>query len=283
MGLANDPAIREAYMGLSHRRSTTMNAQRLLRIRRLPLRRRCIPVFGRRRGVAGLSHRARAVPGAGSARRRIPPDRADHRRRRPPADRILRLRAPIARPIHRKRVYRLQQGLRRHLGTLEDIRRQDQSGGAQQRLPSGRAAGGAFVPRLLLHRDRARFRASFVIAGSGEAPEGRGNYRDHIVRLGDTTAAGIREKARFVLGEMERRMAALGFTWRETTATQIYTVHDIHPFLADEIIRRGAARSGCHLALQPPAGGRSRIRDGLPRRLESSGSHEGQEFPISPA
>ena len=52
--------------------------------------------------------------------------------------------------------------------------------------------------------------ASFVVAGSGEAPEGRGNYRDHIVRLGDTTAAGIREKARFVLGEMERRMAALG-------------------------------------------------------------------------
>ena len=53
---------------------------------------------------------------------------------------------------------------------------------------------------------------SFVVAGSGEAPEGRGNYRDHIVRLGDVTPAGIREKARFVLGEMERRMAALGFT-----------------------------------------------------------------------
>jgi hypothetical protein len=86
--------------------------------------------------------------------------------------------------------------------------------------------------------------ASFVIAGSGEAPEGRGNYRDHIVRLGDTTPAGIREKARFVLGEIERRMAALGFKWHETTATQIYTVHDIHLFLVDEIIRRGAARSG---------------------------------------
>jgi hypothetical protein len=85
---------------------------------------------------------------------------------------------------------------------------------------------------------------SFVIAGSGEAPEGRGNYRDHIVRLGDVTAAGIREKVRFVLGEMERRMAALGFTWQETTATQIYTVHDIHPFLVDEIVRRGAAQSG---------------------------------------
>jgi hypothetical protein len=85
---------------------------------------------------------------------------------------------------------------------------------------------------------------SFVIAGSGEAPEGRGNYRDHIVRLGDVSPAGILEKARFVLGEMERRMAALGFGWKDTTATQLYTVHDIHPFLEGEIVRRGAARSG---------------------------------------
>ena len=85
---------------------------------------------------------------------------------------------------------------------------------------------------------------SFVIAGSGEAPEGRGNYRDHIVRLGDVTPAGLREKARFVLGEVERRMAELGFAWKDTTATQLYTVHDVHPFLADEIVRRGAARSG---------------------------------------
>jgi hypothetical protein len=85
---------------------------------------------------------------------------------------------------------------------------------------------------------------SFVIAGSGEAPEGRGNYRDHIVKRGDVSPEGLREKARFVLGEMERRMGALGFAWKDTTAAQLYTVHDIHPFLADEIVRRGAARSG---------------------------------------
>ncbi|MBM3275415.1 MAG: hypothetical protein FJZ00_09690 [Candidatus Sericytochromatia bacterium] len=85
---------------------------------------------------------------------------------------------------------------------------------------------------------------SFVVAGSGEAPEGRGNYRDHIVRIGDVTPAGIHEKARFVLGEMERRMAALGFGWKDATATQLYCVHDVHPFLADEIVRRGAARNG---------------------------------------
>jgi hypothetical protein len=85
---------------------------------------------------------------------------------------------------------------------------------------------------------------SFVVAGSGEAPEGQGNYRDHIVARGDVGAAGLRRKAAFVLGEMERRMAALGFGWADATAVQLYTVHDVHPFLADEIVRRGAARHG---------------------------------------
>lgn len=85
---------------------------------------------------------------------------------------------------------------------------------------------------------------SFVIAGSGEAQEGRGDYRDHTVALGDISPKGIRAKADWVLGEMERRMAALGFGWADTTGVQVYTVHDIAPFLGPEIVRRGAARHG---------------------------------------
>ncbi|HEY0420159.1 MAG TPA: hypothetical protein VGC80_11645 [Acetobacteraceae bacterium] len=85
---------------------------------------------------------------------------------------------------------------------------------------------------------------SFVIAGSGEAEEGRGNYRDHTTALGDLSPAGLRAKARWVLGEMERRMGALGFGWADTTGVQVYTVHDIGPFLADELIARGAGRHG---------------------------------------
>ena len=85
---------------------------------------------------------------------------------------------------------------------------------------------------------------SFVVAGSGEAPEGKGSYRDHTVALGDTSAAGLRQKAQYVLGEMERRMAALGFEWSATTATQVYSVYDIHSFLEDEIAKRGAMNSG---------------------------------------
>jgi hypothetical protein len=85
---------------------------------------------------------------------------------------------------------------------------------------------------------------SFVIAGSGEAREGTGSYAERTVRHGATGAEAMREKARYVLGEMERRLGLFGYGWADTTATQVYTVYDLHPFLADEIVRRGAARAG---------------------------------------
>lgn len=93
---------------------------------------------------------------------------------------------------------------------------------------------------------------SFVVAGSGEAPEGLGDYRDHAVRLNDTSPDGLREKARWVLGEMERRLAAMGFDWSDTTATQLYTVYDIHALMADEIAARGAMRAGLTWHLNRP-------------------------------
>jgi hypothetical protein len=85
---------------------------------------------------------------------------------------------------------------------------------------------------------------SFVVAGSGEAPEGKGNYRDHVIRLGDRSPDGLHEKARWVLGEMERRMTALGATWGDITGTHLYTVYDVHPFVAAELAARGAMRCG---------------------------------------
>jgi hypothetical protein len=97
---------------------------------------------------------------------------------------------------------------------------------------------------------------SFVIAGSAEAREGSGSYSERIIRHGETTADAMREKARHVLGEMESRLATLRLSWADTTATQVYTVQDLHPFLADEIVRRGAARSGLtwHYARPPVRG-----------------------------
>ena len=94
---------------------------------------------------------------------------------------------------------------------------------------------------------------TFVNSGSGEAPEGKGAYGKFIVRRGETSPDAMADKARSVLGEMERRMTLLGRTWRDTTATQIYTIHPIHGFLGSEIVARGAARNGVvwHLARPP--------------------------------
>ena len=94
---------------------------------------------------------------------------------------------------------------------------------------------------------------TFVVSGSGEAPEGKGAYGQFIVRRGETSPDAMAEKVRSVLGEMERRMRLLGFAWADTTATQVYSVHDIHPFLGSEIVRRGAARAGLtwHFARPP--------------------------------
>ena len=85
---------------------------------------------------------------------------------------------------------------------------------------------------------------TFVVAGSGEAQEGTGPYSEKTVRFREQTPDAMREKATFVLGTMEKRLAALGAAWSETTGVQVYTVRDLFPFLGDEIVRRGAARHG---------------------------------------
>ena len=101
----------------------------------------------------------------------------------------------------------------------------------------------------------------FVVTGSGEVLEGKDNYRDHIIAPGDLSPSdlspsGLRAKVRYVAGEMERRMAALGFDWDDVTGTQMYTVADIFPVLADELVRRCATRQGLdwHFARPPIVG-----------------------------
>lgn len=90
----------------------------------------------------------------------------------------------------------------------------------------------------------AQARGSFIVAGGGESAEGKANYRDYIVRRGDTTLEGLREKMRYVMAEMERRLAALGFGWQDAVSTQAYTVRDLGPLVETEIVRRGAAAGG---------------------------------------
>lgn len=84
----------------------------------------------------------------------------------------------------------------------------------------------------------------FVVAGSGEAGGAEGPYGPRIIRLGDQSPDGMREKGRFVLGAMEDRMGALDKGWADVTETQLYTIFEIHAHFADEFIRRRAAPGG---------------------------------------
>ncbi len=97
---------------------------------------------------------------------------------------------------------------------------------------------------------------AFVVSGGAETVDGAGSYRERTVRYGDTSADGMRAKARQVLGEMERRLAAFGLSWAKATDTQVYTVFDVHPFMAEDLVGRGAARRGFtwHFARPPIEG-----------------------------
>jgi hypothetical protein len=97
---------------------------------------------------------------------------------------------------------------------------------------------------------------SFVAAGSGEARDGGASYAERIVRFGDQSPAGMRDKAHLVMDIMEERMRPLGFGWADVTATQVYTVFDIHSYIGDEFVRRGAMAGGLtwHFARPPVQG-----------------------------
>ena len=85
---------------------------------------------------------------------------------------------------------------------------------------------------------------AFVIAGGAEARGGNGSYPERIVRYRDLSADGLKEKVGFTVREMESRLDAFGFGWKDTTGVQAYTVHDFHPVITEELVRRGATRSG---------------------------------------
>lgn len=79
---------------------------------------------------------------------------------------------------------------------------------------------------------------TFVIAGSGEAPEGKGNYRDNIIALDDTSPEGFAKKTDWVIGEMSRRLGAFERGWGDVTSVQVYTLlpyQEAHAQLAAQV------------------------------------------------
>ena len=66
-------------------------------------------------------------------------------------------------------------------------------------------------------------------------------------------AGFLRNYVEAIVATMEKRMGEFGFGWKDATAAQTYTVHDFHAVFAEELVRRGAARSGLtwHFARPP--------------------------------
>lgn len=85
---------------------------------------------------------------------------------------------------------------------------------------------------------------TFMLAGGGDARPGPEPYRERIVRFGDTSPEGLREKVAFVIAEMERRLKILGFDWQDAISTQAYTVQNIGHLVGEALARRGAMECG---------------------------------------
>ncbi len=99
-------------------------------------------------------------------------------------------------------------------------------------------------------------RGSFIIAGGGELRGGAGSLRERIVRYGETSPEALQDKVRYVMAEMEQRLAALGFSWNDAVSTQAYSALDIGALVGAEIVARGAAAGGLawHFARPPVIG-----------------------------
>ncbi len=85
---------------------------------------------------------------------------------------------------------------------------------------------------------------TFVLAGGGESLGQGSSHRDRIVRRGDTSPEGMREKVLAVTREMERRLDLLGFSWGDAGSTQAYTVQNIGHLVGEVLASRGACEGG---------------------------------------
>ncbi len=88
---------------------------------------------------------------------------------------------------------------------------------------------------------------TFVVAGGGELPH-RDLERHHIVRLGETTAEAMTEKAQCVVGIMRHRLNKLGVDDELITTVDVYTQHPLHHLLQDVLAKElpSIAHLGIH-------------------------------------
>jgi hypothetical protein len=88
---------------------------------------------------------------------------------------------------------------------------------------------------------------SFVVAGAGEL-RGGPLLEAAVIRPGETGPEAMAEKAAYVMRAIGTRLDGLGVTWADVTATDVYTVQPLHPFIESAVLEQigPAANYGLH-------------------------------------
>jgi hypothetical protein len=76
--------------------------------------------------------------------------------------------------------------------------------------------------------------ATFVVSGVPEIASREGGVQ--IVARGDTSADGMRQKARCVIDVIGAHLAEMRVKWDDATAINLYTVHDAYPLITGVVL-----------------------------------------------
>jgi hypothetical protein len=81
---------------------------------------------------------------------------------------------------------------------------------------------------------RGSERPDFVLAGAPEMTSHDG--RREVVAAGDVSLDGLRRKTACVLETLGKLLVEMRVAWNDTTAVNLYTVHDLHPLFATDLL-----------------------------------------------
>lgn len=79
--------------------------------------------------------------------------------------------------------------------------------------------------------------STFVVSGVPEVKVSSAGQRT-VVAPGDVSREGMRQKITQVLDSLNTLLVELNASWADATAVGVYTVHDIHPYLENILLRK---------------------------------------------
>ena len=78
-------------------------------------------------------------------------------------------------------------------------------------------------------------RPAFVLAGVPEVASREGGKRE-VVAAGDVSLEGLRRKNACILEALGGLLREMKLGWSEASAVNLYTVHDLHPLFANDLL-----------------------------------------------